>query len=152
MLNIQTENFQFSPGVVMYKSITLGETKDTINIVKKTSIHEVRRDSLSIEPTFEIITGVRMEISMTLMEMDSSMDLYLDVNGQLDRSVIASDLLDSAGELVIAVTENGVVTAYKFPDAVLAPGFKCSIDAEGNNVIDVVFRGGSNSGAYMEKI
>jgi len=74
---------------------------------KKTNIHEVFCDSLAIEPTYSIITGIKMEISMTLAEVDSSMDLFLDANGQLDRSVIGTDLRSSAGELIIAINENG---------------------------------------------
>ena len=153
MLNIETENFQFAPGLASYKGETLGETRGPISIIKKTSTLELKRDSLSIEATREIITGVRMEISMTLMAMNSGMNLYLDVNGQLDRSIIASELLDNAGELVIVMTENGVVTGYKFPNAVLAPDYKCFIDAEGNNIMEVIFRGGNDSGdVYMQKL
>jgi hypothetical protein len=149
---IKTENFQLGPGTIMYKGVCLGASSGPIAIVKKTSIHEVFCDSLTIEPTHSIITGVKMEISMTLAEVESGMDLFLDANGQLDRSVIGTDLKSNAGELIITTTENGKTVSYKFPDAVLSPDYKYSTDDKDKSVIDVVFNGGSNSGMYMQKI
>ncbi len=149
---IKTENFQLAPGAVMYKGAGLGASSGPIIILKKTSIHEVFCDSLAIEPTHSIITGVKMEISMTLAEVKSSMDLFLDANGQLDRSIIGTDLKSSGGELIITTTENGNTVSYKFPNAVLSPDYKYSANDKGKNVIDVVFSGGSNSGTYMQKI
>jgi len=147
----KTENFQLDPGSVMYKGVSLGASSGPITILKKTSIYEVFCDSHAIEPIHSIITGVKMEISMTLAEVDSGMDLFLDANGQLDRSVIGTDLKSNAGELVISINENGKEVSYKFPNAILSPDYKCSLDDD-NNVMDVVFSGGSNSGTYMQKI
>jgi len=152
MISVKKENFQFAPGNITYKGISLGASKGPISILKKTSVHEVFCDSLAIEPVHSIVTGVKMEISMTLMETDSGMDLFLDANGQLDRTIIGSDLKSSAGELVISTTQNGNTVSYKFPNAVLSPDYKCSIDDDDNNIIDVVFHGGSNSGTYMQKV
>ena len=152
MINIQTENFQLGPGTIMYKGASLGASSGPITILKKTSVYEVFCDSHAIEPIHSIITGVKMEISMTLAEVDSGMDMFLDANGQLDRSVIGTDLKSNAGELVISINENGKEVSYKFPNAVLSPDYKCSIDDDDNNAMGVVFSGGSNSGTYMQKI
>ena len=149
---IKTDNFQLGPGTITYKGASLGASSGPITILKKTSIHEVFCDSLAIEPTYSIITGIKMEISMTLAEVDSSMDLFLDANGQLDRSVIGTDLKSSAGELIVAINENGKEVSYKFPNAITSPDYKYSTDDKGKNVMDVVFSGGSNSGTYMQKI
>ena len=152
MINVKTENFQLGPGNVMYKGASLGASSGPITILKKTSVYEVFCDSHAIEPIHSIITGVKMEISMTLAEVDSGMDLFLDANGQLDRSVIGTDLKSNAGELIITINENGKEVSYKFPNAIISPDYKYSTDDKGKSVMDVVFSGGSNSGTYMQKI
>jgi hypothetical protein len=127
MLNIQTANIQLAPGTVTYKGNTLGETAGPINILRETKVYNVFCDSHAVEPTHSSIRGVKMEISMTLVEIDSAMDLFLDANGQLDRSIIGSDIRNSAGELIITTTENGNAVSYKFPNAILSPDYKCSM-------------------------
>lgn len=149
---VKTDNFQLGSGTITYKGVSLGASRGPITILKKTSVHEVFCDSLAIEPTYSIITGIKMEISMTLAEVDSSMDLFLDANGQLDRSVIGTDLRSSAGELIIIINENEKEVSYKFPNAIISPDYKYSIDDKDKNIMNVVFSGGSNSGTYMQKV
>ena len=149
---LKTDEFQLGPGTIMYKGVSLGASSGPITILKETTVHEVFCDALAVEPKYSIVTGIKMEISMTLAEVDSGMDLFLDTNGQLDRSVIGTDLRSSAGELIITINENGKEVSYKFPNAIISPDYKFSADDKGKNIMDVVFSGGSNSSTYMQKI
>jgi len=153
MLNVQTENFQFESGIVEYKGKILGKSKGPINFIKKTGVYEVRRDSLFSEPECSITMCVEMEISMTLIGMGSSMDMYFDENERIDSSIMASSFLNNAGDIIITTVKNEKTTAYKFSDAILIPFYKCYMDDNHHYIMELIFRGGNDSGDfYMEKI
>jgi len=152
MDTIRKEEFQFAPGVVTYKGKNLGTSFGSINITKETSVFESFADSNSIEPRMAVVTGIMMKISMSLMDVDASMDLFLDENGQLNRTVIGSHSDKNKGELIITTSENGKTITYKFPNAVLAPNYKYIVNDESDNIVAVEFNAGGASGTYMEKV
>ncbi|MBU8902555.1 MAG: hypothetical protein KOO69_07430 [Victivallales bacterium] len=152
MDTIRKEEFQFAPGTVMYKGNDLGASVGSISITKEVSVFESFADSNSIEPRMAVVTGIMMKISMRLMDVDASMDLFLDESGQLNRTVIGSDPDKNKGELIITTSENGKTITYKFPNAVLAPNYKYIVNDESNNIVAVEFNAGGASGIYMEKI
>jgi len=58
MLDVTESSFNFGSGTISYKGVLLGESS-SIKIKRKTSIHEVKKDSSSVVADASIIIGIR---------------------------------------------------------------------------------------------
>ncbi|MDD5698786.1 MAG: hypothetical protein PHH77_09245 [Victivallaceae bacterium] len=142
MQDIQREQFEFGSGKVTYKGTFLGESRGAIGITRKTSIHEIKKEAISIVAKHSIVTGIKMEISMTLLATDASVEEFFNLQTLLLSPAIGSGLADTAGELVIQIDDTG--EEHTFSNVVIDPGFKRHLGSE-NRIIDVVFYSYSNS-------
>lgn len=142
MQELQREEFKFGSGKVTYKGSFLGESHGDIQLSRKTSIHEIKKEEISIVAEHSIITGIKLEISMTLLATDASVDEFFNLQTLLLSPAITSDLAVTAGELVIKLDDTG--EEHTFSNVVIDPGFKHHLGSE-DNIIDVVFYSYSNS-------
>ena len=142
MQSIQREQFKFGSGKVTYKDTFLGESNGAIEIARKTSIHEVKKEAISIVADCSIVTGIKLEISMTLVATDASVNEFFNLQTLLLSPSIGSNLADTAGELVIKLDDTGV--EHTFSNVVIDPAFKHHIGSE-KYIIDVTFYSFSNS-------
>ncbi len=142
MQDVQRNDFKFGSGEVTYKGTFLGQSRGVIGISRKTSVHEVKKDSNSIVADCSVITGIRLEISMTLLATDASVEEFFNLQTLLLSPLIGSDLSATAGTLVIKLDDTGV--EHTFSNVVIDPGFKHYLGSD-DNIIDVVFYSYSNS-------
>ncbi len=142
MQNIQREQFKFGSGKVTYKGTFLGESRGAIGITRKTSVHEIKKEAISIVADGSIVTGIKLEISMTLFATDASADEFFNLQTLLLSPSIGSNLADTAGELVIQLDDTG--TEHTFSNVVIDPAFKRHLGSK-NHIIDAVFYSYSNS-------
>jgi hypothetical protein len=138
MLNATESGFNFGSGTVSYKGTLLGESRGPIRVKRKTSVYEIKHDASSIIADCSIVTGVKMEISMTLVVNDAAIDRFFNQEAYLLAPGIGSNLNDTAGELVITTGKEGNQSQYTFPAAILQPDFSYEIDDE-NHLIEVMF-------------
>ena len=139
MFNVTESDFNFGSGTVSYKGTLLGESRGPIRIKRKTSVYEVKKDPSSIVADCSIVTGVKMEISMTLVVNDAAIDQFFNRASYLLAPEIGSNLNDTAGKLIITTGKEGNQTQYTFPSAILQPDFNYEIDGEENHLIGVIF-------------
>lgn len=139
MLNVNESSFNFGSGTVSYKGTLLGESHGSIRIKRKTSVYEAKKDSNSIVAACSIVTGVRMEISMTMVVNDAAIDRFFNREYYLQQLAINTDLNSTVGELVITTGKEGNQNQYTFPSAILQPDFSYEIDGDNNHLIEVVF-------------
>jgi hypothetical protein len=142
MRDIQREQFKFGSGKVTYKGTFLGESRGPIGITRKTSIQEIKKEAISIVAERSIVTGIKLEISMTLVATDASVEEFFNLQTLLLTPAISSDLADTAGELVIKLDDTGV--EHTFSNVVIDPAFKRHLGSK-NHIIDVTFYSYSNS-------
>ena len=109
MQSIQREEFKFGSGKVSYKGTFLGESNGAIEITRKASIHEIKNEEISIVAACSIVTGIKLEISMTLIATDASVNDFFNLQTLLLAPSIGSNLADTAGELVIKLNDTGVL-------------------------------------------
>ncbi len=142
MQEIQREQFRFGSGQVTYKGTFLGESRGSIEIARKASIYEIKKEKISIVADGSIVTGIKLEISMTLVATDASVNEFFNLQTLLLSPSIGSNLADTAGELVIKLDDTGV--EHTFSNVVIDPAFKHHIGSK-NQIIDVTFYSYSNS-------
>jgi hypothetical protein len=142
MQEIQREQFKFGSGKVTYKGTYLGESHGAIGVGRKASIYEEKKDTGSIVVMRSIITGIKLEISMTLIATDASVGEFFDLQTLLLSPAIGSSLDSTAGELVIKLDDTDV--EHRFSNIVIDPAFKHRVGSE-NHIIDVTFYSYSNS-------
>jgi hypothetical protein len=142
MKDIQREQFEFGSGKVTYKGTFLGESRGSIEITREPSIYEVKKDKLSIVADRSIVTGIKLEISMTLIATDASVNEFFNLQTLLLSPSIGSNLADTAGELVIKLDDTGV--EHTFSNVVIDPAFKRHLGSK-KHIIDAVFYSYSNS-------
>ena len=119
MQDVQRMQFKFGSGEVTYKGTFLGESRGPIEISREPSIYEVKKDKLSIVADRSIVTGIKLEISMTLVATDASVEEFFDIQTMLLTPAVSSDLANTAGELVIKLNETGV--EHSFSNVVINP-------------------------------
>jgi hypothetical protein len=142
MQEIQRELFRFGSGKVTYKGTFLGESRGPIEVARKASIQEIKKEAISIVADGSIVTGIKLEISMTLVATDASVNEFFNLQTLLLSPSIGSNLADTAGELVIKLDDTGV--EHRFSNVVIDPGFKHHVGSK-NHIIDVTFYSYSNS-------
>ena len=142
MQSIQREQFKFGSGKVTYKGTFLGESHGAIGITRKASIQEIKKENISIVADCSIVTGIKLEISMTLLATDASVNEFFDLQTLLLSPSIGSNLADTAGELVIKLDDTGV--EHRFSNVVIDPAFKRHLGSK-SHIIDAVFYSYSNS-------
>ena len=142
MKDIQREQFKFGSGKVTYKGTFLGESRGAIEISRKPSIHEIKKEAISIVADCSIVTGIKLEISMTLVATDASVNEFFNLQTLLLSPSIGSNLADTAGDLVILLDDTNVT--HSFSNIVIDPAFKHHLGSE-NHIIDVTFYSYSNS-------
>lgn len=142
MQDIQREQFRFGSGKVTYKGTFLGESRGPIGITRKTSIQEIKKEKISIVADHSIVTGIKLEISMTLVATDASVNEFFNLQTLLLSPSIGSHLNDTAGELVIKLDDTNV--EHTFSNIVIDPSFTHYVGNK-NHIIDVVFYSYSNS-------
>ena len=142
MQSVQREEFKFGSGEVTYKGTFLGQSRGAIEISRKASIHEIKKEEISIVAEHSIVTGIKLEISMTLLATDASVEEFFNLQTLLLSPAIGSDLVSTAGELVIKLDDTG--EEHTFSNVVIDPGFKRHLGSK-NHMIDVVFYSYSNS-------
>jgi len=142
MQEIQRAQFRFGSGQVTYNGTFLGESNGPIGITRKASIYEIKKEKISIVADGSIVTGIKLEISMTLVATDASVNEFFNLQTLLLSPSIGSNLADTAGELVIKLDDTGV--EHTFPNVVIDPAFKRHLGSE-NHIVDVVFYSYSNS-------
>jgi hypothetical protein len=139
MLNVNESSFNFGSGTVSYKGTLLGESRGSIKIKRKTSVYDVKKDSSSITPGASLVTGIKMEISMTMVVSDAAIDEFFNREHFLQYPEIGSNLNSTTGELVITTGKTGNQSECTFPYAILQPDFSYEIDGEGNHLVEVMF-------------
>ena len=142
MQSLQREELKFGSGKVTYKGTYLGESHGAIEISRKASIHEIKKEEISIVAEHSIVTGIKLEISMTLLATDASVEEFFNLQTLLLSPGIGSDLASSSGTLVIKLDDTG--EEHTFSNVVIDPGFKHHLGSD-DNIIDVVFYSYSNS-------
>ena len=142
MQDLQREEFKFGSGKVTYKGTFLGESRGAIEISRKASVHEIKKEKISIVADCSIVTGIKLEISMTLLATEDSVEEFFNLQTLLLSPAIGSDLAGTAGELVIQLDDTG--EEHTFSNVVIDPGFKRHLGSEAH-IIDVVFYSYSNS-------
>ena len=142
MQSVQREEFKFGSGEVTYKGTFLGQSRGAIELSRKASIQEIKKEEISIVAEHSIVTGIKLEISMTLLATDASVEEFFNLQTLLLSPVIGSDLASSSGELVIRLNDTG--EEHTFSNVVIDPGFKRHLGSK-NHIIDVVFYSYSNS-------
>jgi hypothetical protein len=142
MQNLQREEYKFGSGKVTYKGTFLGESRGAIEVSRKTSVHEIKKEKISIVADCSIVTGIKLEISMTLIATEDSVDEFFNLQTLLLAPSIGSDLASTAGELVIQLDDTG--EEHTFSKVVIDPGFRHRLGNE-NHIVDVVFYSYSNS-------
>ena len=142
MHDVQRNDFKFGSGEVTYKGTFLGQSRGAIEISRKTSVREIKKDSSSIVADCSMVTGLKQEISMTLIATDASVEEFFNIQNLLLSPSIGSDLSSTAGELVIKLDDTG--EEHTFSNVVIDPGFKHHLGSKAH-IIDVVFYGYSNS-------
>jgi hypothetical protein len=142
MQNLQREEFKFGSGKVTYKGTFLGESRGAIEVSRKTSVHEIKKENISIVADCSIVTGIKLEISMTLIATEDSVDEFFNLQTLLLAPSIGSNLAETSGELLIQLDDTGEV--HTFSNVVIDPGFKRRLGSEAH-IIDVVFYSFSNS-------
>ena len=142
MQNIQREQFKFGSGKVTYKDTFLGESRGPIEITRKTSVHEIKKEKISIVAVCSLVTGIKLEISMTLVATDASVNEFFNLQTLLSAPAIGSDLAGTAGELVILLDDTNV--EHRFSNIIIDPAFTHHLGSE-DHIIDVVFYSYSNS-------
>ena len=142
MQTIQREEIKFGSGKVTYKGTFLGESHGDIQIARKISLQELKKDANSIVAVRSLVTGIKLEISMTLIATDASVNEFFDIQTMLLSPSINSDLAATGGELVIKLDDTGV--EHSFSNVVIDPGFKHHLGSD-DNIIDVTFYSYSNS-------
>jgi len=142
MQEFQREEFKFGSGKVTYKGRFLGESHGDIQLSRKASIQEIKKEPASIVADCSIVTGIKLEISMTLIATDASVDEFFNLQTLLLSPSIGSDLSATAGTLVVKLDDTGV--EHTFSNVVIDPGFKHYLGSD-DNIIDVVFYSYSNS-------
>jgi hypothetical protein len=141
MQDVQRMQFKFGSGKVTYKGSFLGESSGAIGINRKVSIQELKKEPASIVADCSIVTGIKLEISMTLIATDASVDEFFNLQTLLLSPSIGSDLASSAGELVIKLNDTG--EEHTFSNVVIDPGFKHHLGSK-RHIIDVTFYSYSN--------
>jgi len=139
MLNVNESSFNFGSGSVSYKGTFLGESRGSIIINRKTSVHEVKRDSSSIIADASLVTGIRMEISMTMVVSEEGIDRFFNREHFLQCPAIGANLNDTVGELVIKTGKTGNQSEFTFPYVIIQPDFSYEIDDDENHLIKVMF-------------
>ena len=142
MQDVQRMQFKFGSGEVTYKGSFLGQSHGDIQLARKVSLQEIKKDANSIVAFQSRVTGIKLEISMTLIATDASVEEFFDIQTLLLSPSINSDLAATGGELVIKLDDTGV--EHRFSNVVIDPGFKHHVGSE-NHIIDVTFYGYSNS-------
>lgn len=142
MQELQRQEFKFGSGKVTYRGIFLGESHGDIQLARKVSVQELKKDSNSIVADCSMVTGLKLEISMTLIATDYSVYEFFNLQTLLLSPSIGSDLSATAGTLVIQLDETGI--EHTFSNVVIDPGFKHHLGSD-DNIIDVVFYSYSNS-------
>ncbi|MFA6716269.1 MAG: hypothetical protein WCS27_12890 [Victivallaceae bacterium] len=142
MQALQRDELKFGSGKVTYKGTFLGESRGAIEISRKASIHEIKKEKISIVADCSIVTGIKLEISMTLIAAEDSVEEFFNLQTLLTAPSIGSDLANTAGELVIKL--NDTDEEHTFPNVVIDPEFKRHLGAK-NHIVDVVFYSFSNS-------
>lgn len=142
MFEVEREQFTFGSGKVTYKGTFLGESVGAIEISRKTSVHEIKKEKISIVADCSIVTGIKLEISMTLIATEDSVAEFFNLQTLLLSPAIGSDLANTAGELVIQLDDTGEV--HTFSNVVIDPGFKRHLGSK-EHIVDVIFYSFSNS-------
>ena len=142
MQSIQREQFKFGSGKITYKGTFLGESSGAIGISRKASIQELKKEPISIVADCSIVTGIKLEISMTLIATAASVNEFFNLQTLLQSPALGSDLALTAGELVIQLDETGEV--HTFSNMVIDPAFKHHLGSE-DHIIDVTFYSYSDS-------
>ncbi|MFA6716724.1 MAG: hypothetical protein WC082_02700 [Victivallales bacterium] len=142
MHEVQREQFTFGSGKVTYEGVFLGESVGAVEVSRKASIYEIKKEKISIVADCSIVTGIKLEISMTLIATDASVEQFFNLQNLLLSPSIGSNLADTAGELVIQIDDTG--EEHTFSNVVIDPGFKHHLGSE-DRIIDVVFYSFSNS-------
>ena len=142
MQDVQRMQFKFGSGKVTYKGSFLGQSHGDIRLSRKVSLQEIKKDANSIVAARSLVTGIKLEISMTLTATDASVDEFFDIQTLLLSPSINSDLAATGGELVIKLDDTGV--EHSFSNVIIDPGFKHHIGSK-KHIIDVTFYGYSNS-------
>ena len=142
MQDVQRMQFKFGSGEVTYKGSFLGQSHGDIQLARKVSLQEIKKDANSIVAFQSRVTGIKLEISMTLIATDASVEEFFDIQTLLLSPSINSDLAATGGELVIKLDDTGV--EHKFSNVVIDPGFKHHVGSK-KHIIDVTFYGYSNS-------
>jgi len=136
MQNFQREEFKFGSGKVTYKGTFLGESRGNIELNRKVSIQEIKKDANSIVADTSMVTGIKLEISMTLIATDDSVEEFFNLQTLLLSPPIGTNLASTGGTLVIKLDDTG--EEHTFSNVVIDPGFKHHLGSK-NNIIDVVF-------------
>jgi len=153
MNNYNVDNFKTGACIVSFNGTVLGATRDGVTITLKADTYDVKRDSNSSLPVRRIVTGMQLTITTELLEIDSGMSLMLDSNGNLEESLVGTDLLDNVGILLLTPVNDNDTTGYQFPAAVLEPNFKYTYDAKKNHAVSVTFTAEpDSSGVLMSKV
>ena len=142
MQDITREQFKFGSGQINYKGTFLGESRGAIEISRKISIQEVKKEAISIVADHSILTGIKLEISMTLVATDASVNEFFNLQTLLSSPSIGSHLGDTAGELIIKLDDTNI--EHTFSNVVIDPAFKHHV-GDKKHIIDVVFYSYSNS-------
>ncbi len=139
MANYNSDNFKLGPCVVSFGGTALGGTKGGVKVTMEADTYEVKCDQNYATPVKKIITGLKFNVSMSLLEIDTAFAQLLDSNGQIASSLLGSDLLANGKALLLTPVDSSDAYALNFPNAILEPGFEYSYDVENSQVLALKF-------------
>jgi hypothetical protein len=118
---MSSENFKIGPCIVSYKGSALGATRDGIDLNLETDTIDLQCDQTYGQQLDRVVTGIKLSISLTLLEIDANFALLLDDNGRIATDRLGSRLTDAAGELLLTPLAETDTAGYRLPCAVLEP-------------------------------
>ena len=150
-MNIDPEKIRTGPCVVTYKGTELGATQGGVKIAVDMDTVDIKCDQSYGQPVKRIVTAVKLAVTMTLLQIDTNIDLLLDA-GKITAAVLGSDLLAKGGVLLLTPVDAPAAGSYRFPNAVLEPGSDYALTETGAHTIQVKFTAWPDAGGvFLEK-
>ena len=153
MANYNVEKFKIGACAVTYKGNVLGATGGGVKLDLDMDTYDVKCDQSFNQPMKRIVTAVKLEITIPLMEIDTGFGLMLDSGGKITDARIGADLFFGNGVLILSPVDANDTVGYSFPKAVIDPHFSYRFDSDKNHILELKFTAlADTNGVFMEKI
>jgi len=118
MSTFDSSNFKIGPCAVAYQGKLLGATRDGILIAIEGRTVDISCDQSYGQPVKRVVTGQKITITMTMLEVDTNLALLLD-DGRITSLTLGADLMSLGGELLLTPVSSTDNVGYRFPNALL---------------------------------